>query len=112
MKRLRPCNDTAINSIVKTRISCGTGYSMPSSHAANHFAISVYLILIFYKRWKYIIPLTLLWAASIGFAQIYVGVHYPLDILAGAVLGGITACITAAAFKITLSDKEWNPGSL
>lgn len=111
IKRLRPCNDPEINAVVTARIACGSGYSMPSSHASNHFSLSLYLILVFYKRWKWILPLALLWAVSIGFAQIYVGVHYPFDILVGAVLGCIIACITAALFKITLSDKEWNIGN-
>ncbi|HXH99993.1 MAG TPA: phosphatase PAP2 family protein [Sphingobacteriaceae bacterium] len=111
VKRLRPCNDSEINTTVKDRIACGTGYSMPSSHASNHFAMSLYLILIFYKRWKWILPLAFLWAALIGFAQIYVGVHYPFDILAGAILGSIIAYITATIFNITLSNKEWNTGN-
>lgn len=112
VKRLRPCNDTAINSVVITRISCGPGYSMPSSHAANHFGIAFYLIFLFYRRWKWIIPLALFWAFIIGFAQIYVGVHYPLDIFMGALLGCIVAYITATLFKITSSRKEWNTGNL
>ena len=112
VKRLRPCNDTAINSVVITRISCGPGYSMPSSHAANHFGIACYLIFLFYRRWKWIIPIALFWAFIIGFAQIYVGVHFPLDILMGAILGCIVAYITATLFKITSSRKEWNTGNL
>ena len=112
VKRLRPCNDTAINSEVINRISCGPGYSMPSAHASNHFAIAFFLIFVFYRKWKWIFPLAFFWAFIIGFAQIYVGVHYPLDILMGAILGIIVAYITAALFKITLSKKEWNTGKL
>lgn len=112
IKRLRPCNDTAINSMVITRISCGPGYSMPSSHAANHFGIAFFLIFVFYRKWKWILPVALFWAFIIGFAQIYVGVHYPFDILMGAVLGAIVAYITATLFKVTLSKQEWNTGKL
>lgn len=112
VKRLRPCNDTAINSQVISRISCGPGYSMPSSHAANHFGIAFFLIFIFHRKWKWIVPVTLLWAFIIGFAQIYVGVHYPFDILMGATLGGIVGYITATLFKVTLSKEEWNTGKL
>ena len=112
VKRLRPCNDTTINSIVINRISCGPGYSMPSSHAANHFGIAFFLIFIFYRKWKWITPLALFWAFIIGFAQIYVGVHYPFDVLMGAILGCVAAYITATLFKVTLTKKEWNTGNL
>jgi undecaprenyl-diphosphatase len=53
----------------------------------------------------------LLWAASISFAQVYVGVHYPIDILAGAMLGGMIGFIMG---KILLASKTfgtWNPGN-
>lgn len=112
IRRLRPCNDTSINAIVITRISCGPGYSMPSSHAVNHFGIACFLIFVFYKRWKWILPISLFWAFIIGFAQIYVGVHYPFDILTGAILGCIVAYITATVFNATTSIKEWNTGNL
>lgn len=96
--RIRPCNNIAFKEQVKLRVKCGTGYSYPSSHATNHFALGLYLLCIFYKRWKHIIWLSLGWAASISFAQIYVGVHYPGDILAGAVLGTIIGLFTANVF--------------
>jgi len=87
--RLRPCNDPALaQTIVHVKgVDCGTGYSFPSAHASNHFAISVFLICVFYKRWRGIWFWALLWAGLVCFAQVYVGVHYPIDILAGAIYG-------------------------
>jgi len=96
--RVRPCNDIPFKEQVKVRVRCGSGYSMPSSHATNHFALGVFLLVIFRKRWKPIIWLSLGWAASISFAQIYVGVHYPIDILVGATLGTIIGIFTATIF--------------
>jgi undecaprenyl-diphosphatase len=96
--RVRPCNDVEFKDQVNLRIRCGSGYSFPSSHAANHFAIGMFLLVIFHKRWKPIIWLTLGWAGSISFAQIYVGVHYPIDILAGATLGGLIGFCIASVF--------------
>lgn len=87
IQRLRPCNDIELREQMVQRVRCSGGYSFTSSHATNHFAMAVLLIILFYRRWKHVIWLALLWAASISFAQIYVGVHYPLDILAGALLG-------------------------
>lgn len=96
--RVRPCNDVDFKEHVNLRIRCGGGYSFPSSHAANHFAMGIFLLVIFRKRWKPIVWLTLGWAASISFAQVYVGVHYPIDILAGATLGSLIGFLIASIY--------------
>src|ERR1700761_7829335 len=46
-QRVRPCNDPAMAATIVSRVDCGTGYSFPSSHASDHFAITVFLILVF-----------------------------------------------------------------
>jgi len=99
-ERLRPCNDPDIKSQVISLVDCGTGYSFPSSHAANHFGLAMFLILVFYHKWKGILPVGLIWAASISFAQVYVGVHYPLDVIAGTILGCITGYLTGTIFLV------------
>lgn len=92
--RLRPCNEPSFQSEVILRIdACGGGKSFTSSHATNTFAFAVMLILLFRKRLSWITPVALLWAGSISFAQVYVGVHYPFDILAGALLGTLISII-------------------
>jgi len=111
VQRLRPCNETEIKTKVNNLVDCGTGYSFPSSHATNHFAIAVFLIMMFYHKWKVILPIGILWAASISFAQIYVGVHYPIDILTGGLLG---SSIGLGMSKILLSNKSfktWKSGN-
>lgn len=85
--RIRPCNELSLADQIIHRVPCGTGYSFPSAHATNHFAIAIFLICLFYKKWTPILPLGLSWAFLISFAQIYVGVHYPIDTLFGALLG-------------------------
>lgn len=85
VKRPRPCRAVEM---VEQRVPCGTGYSFTSSHATNHMALGVFWIQLFTvwgrKRWWFLV-----WAITIGFAQIFVGVHYPIDILCGFVLGGL-----------------------
>ncbi len=86
--RLRPCNDPDLSTQVRLLLDgCGAGYSFTSSHATNHFALATFLTVTL-RQWigKYNWVLYL-WAASIGYAQVYAGVHYPFDILAGALLG-------------------------
>jgi len=88
-KRVRPCNTPALDATIIARVDCGTGYSFPSSHASDHFAIAVFISIVFCKRYKWVLPVSLLWAAAISFAQVYVGVHYPVDVTVGAIYGSL-----------------------
>lgn len=110
-ERLRPCNDPLIKAQVNNLIPCGTGFSLPSSHAANHFALALFLIIVFYKKWKPILPLALLWAFSISFAQVYVGVHYPFDVSFGAIVGGIIGYIFSTILLHIKAFTGWKPGN-
>lgn len=85
-QRLRPCNEPEFMSHVRSLVGCGSGYSFVSSHATNHFGLAIFLGLYFQDK-KWIGRLFIIWAAVISFSQIYVGVHFPFDILAGTVLG-------------------------
>lgn len=111
VQRLRPCNNPEIKSDVKNLIDCGSGFSFPSSHASNHFGLAVFLIVMLYRKWKLILPIGLFWAASISFAQVYVGVHYPVDILAGAMLGGMIGFIMGTILLASKTFRAWNPGN-
>ena len=95
--RVRPCNDTSLADEIIRRVPCGNGYSFPSAHATNHFALAVFFICVIYPKWKPVLPLGLAWAASISFAQVYVGVHYPVDVTVGGLLG---TCIGFFSFYI------------
>ncbi len=99
VQRLRPCNTVELQERMVERVRCGGGYSFTSSHATNHGAVAMYLFLILSflrKRWR---GLLLLWAASIALAQVYVGVHYPLDIAAGLLLGGAIGWVTSSVYN-------------
>ncbi len=86
--RLRPCNNPDLNSLRLLLDHCGGGYSFTSSHACNHFALASQLFLIFRHKWpKPTFILLFSWASLISYGQVYVGVHSPLDIFAGGVLG-------------------------
>ncbi|MHB1179963.1 MAG: phosphatase PAP2 family protein [Daejeonella sp.] len=110
-ERLRPCNDPELKAGINSLIDCGSGFSFPSSHAANHFALAVFLIIMFYEKWKPIVYLGLLWAFSISFAQVYVGVHYPGDVTSGAILGGMIGYVTSTILLQLNIFKQWKAGS-
>lgn len=99
VKRDRPCRNEALAEDLNLLVHCGGGYSFTSSHATNHFALAVFLITLFggmRRYWKYLL---LGWAASIAFGQVYVGVHYPIDVLAGALLGTMIGWLIALLLK-------------
>ena len=78
--------------------NCGMNGSFTSSHATNHFAIAMFLYHTL-KNTSRLWSLAFLWAAIISYSQVYVGVHYPLDILGGALIGCIFGFITARLFN-------------
>ena len=84
IKRIRPCNaiEQTHLTIRKTR-----SYSMPSNHAANFFALAT-IFSFFFRRYRWLFYGT---AAIVAFSRISVGVHYPFDALAGALLGYMLA---------------------
>lgn len=99
-ERLRPCNDPGFNSQVRLLLDhCGVGFSFTSNHAANHFGMATFFIITFRYIFKNWVWLALLWAAAISYAQVYVGVHYPLDVLSGALLGMAFGITTGSFFN-------------
>lgn len=106
-KSFRPCWEGSMKHkmILRKRDgNCGGRYGFASSHAANHFAIALFLSLALglsnksYWRW-----LLLFWAGSIAFAQVYVGVHFPGDVFVGALIGLLAAQIL---YRITLFAEQ------
>ena len=85
-ERLRPCHNPDIANLVHMVTHCGGKFGFASGHAANSFALAASLFLIYRKQLKYIAWI-FLWAFIVSYSRIYVGVHYPLDIIAGSIVG-------------------------
>jgi membrane-associated phospholipid phosphatase len=99
-ERPRPCHTFSKEEGLNLRVTCGSGYSLPSSHAANHFALANFLILaIGAGRRKYFLWL-FPWAILVGISQVYVGVHYPADILFGFLWGAMISLAMYRLFKL------------
>ena len=99
IQRIRPCNDDAVKTDVHLLINCGSGYSFTSSHATNHFAIAAFISLTLGIVYPWIRIPFYLWAGSIAFGQVYVGVHYPFDVITGALIGTIIGIIVAKTYN-------------
>jgi undecaprenyl-diphosphatase len=90
--RLRPCHEPSLQGLIHLVTDCGGQYGFCSSHAANSFALATSLYLFFGKN-KYTI-IVFIWAIIISYSRIYVGVHYPIDIVAGGLIGGMVAYLS------------------
>lgn len=88
-ERLRPCHNPDINEMVHiVNNKCGGQFGFVSSHATNTFAIATFLgLLLKGAKKKTTLVLLLIWAAIVSYSRIYLGVHYPLDVFCGGILG-------------------------
>ncbi len=100
IQRPRPCQDNTVDFTVRLLLNrCPKSFSFTSSHATNHFGAAVFIFLTLKKfigkyRWLFIF-----WAATISYGQVYVGVHFPLDIIGGAIVGTLSGWLGYLLFK-------------
>ncbi len=84
--RLRPCQMMDSLEVI-IRVPCGVGFSFPSAHGANHFFLAVVIGSVVARDYPWLAMLLWLWAGGVAYAQVFVGVHFPLDVIGGALLG-------------------------
>ena len=101
VQRLRPCSDPDFFFHVRMAANfyCSNGYSFVSNHAATHTGLAVFFFITtkhVLRKWA---ALGFVWAFLIAYAQVYVGVHYPLDVLAGSLLGLVIGTLTGRLFN-------------
>jgi membrane-associated phospholipid phosphatase len=99
--RIRPCNDAIWQEKIRfLLLHRPQSFSFTSSHATNHMGLAVFFYLtldpLIPKKWR---MLFLFWAFIIGYAQVYVGVHYPADIFGGFILGGMIGYAFAKGYR-------------
>ena len=101
-ERLRPCHNPEIQDVMRiVKKGCGGLYGYFSGHASNSFALATYFSIIFSSRFTKIQFVLYLIAACIAYSRVYIGVHYPLDIISGAFFGSLWAFVfSSISFKV------------
>lgn len=97
--RYRPCHNTILQSKVHLINGCGGLYGFVSSHAANTFAIAIFLGTILHSFYHRALMYLIFWATLVSYSRIYAGVHYPADILFGALLGSVIAWFALIIYR-------------
>ncbi len=98
--RFRPCHNILLEPQVHLNGECGGTYGFVSSHAANTFALAMFLSLLFYKRIKHFGVYIFVWASFVSYSRIYNGVHYPADVAVGALLGMVIGGIIFKVYQM------------
>jgi len=109
--RLRPCHEPALEGLVHiVNNKCGGQYGFISSHAANSFGVAM-LTLLWIRTWWFS-ALMMTWATLIGYSRIYLGVHYPGDVIGGAIWGILCGWLVFLLFRWIMNKLpgKWFPG--
>lgn len=103
--RLRPCHDPALQPLMRS-VKCGGQFGFYSGHASNSFFIAAFISSLLGRKFRALPFVMFSWAALVAFSRIYLGVHFPLDILMGTSVGFILGNIFAILSKNVIRKQK------
>ena len=97
--RLRPCHDPSLEGLIR-EVKCGGPFGFYSAHASNAFFIATFLSILLKDKIKYLPYVLFLWASVVAYSRVYLGMHFPGDVVFGALMGSLLG-----VFFVTLALK-------
>lgn len=101
-ERLRPCYEPELAGLVNNIVGCGGQFGFVSSHASNSFAIAFMAIFLLGDKYKLLKLLMPLWAILIIYSRVYLGKHYPTDVIVGALVGILISWLMYKVFRVLI----------
>ncbi|MFY1045899.1 phosphatase PAP2 family protein [Chryseobacterium sp. GP-SGM7] len=105
--RLRPCHDPTIYGSMRI-VNCGGSFGFYSAHASNVFFLASYLTFLLKDKIKWFPYAIFVWAAVVSYSRIYLGVHFPIDILVGAFVGTLLGGLFVVLAKKVINKQTIN----
>ncbi|MBL7914006.1 MAG: undecaprenyl pyrophosphate phosphatase [Bacteroidetes bacterium ADurb.Bin397] len=107
VERFRPCHDESLSFLVHTvNNKCGGQFGFVSSHAANTMALFTYILLLTRNSSKLLTGILGGWVVLIGYCRIYLGVHFPADVIGGWIIGILAAGITYVIYRLKFDSPK------
>lgn len=104
-ERLRPCHDPSLEGLLR-EVKCGGKFGFYSAHSSNSFFVATYLTILLGKKIKQLPYFLFVWAAIVAYSRVYLGMHFPGDIIIGAIMGILLALFFGILAKKVIKKSE------
>lgn len=104
-ERLRPCHDPSLEGLLR-EVKCGGKFGFYSAHSSNSFFVATYLTILLGKKIKQLPYFLFVWAAIVAYSRVYLGMHFPGDIIIGAIMGILLALFFGTLAKKVIRKSE------
>lgn len=104
-ERLRPCHDPSLEGLLR-EVKCGGKFGFYSAHSSNSFFVATYLTILLGKKIKQLPYFLFVWAAIVAYSRVYIGMHFPGDIIIGAIMGILLALFFGTLAKKVIRKSE------